>query len=634
MCGISGYITRNQAVKASNIIRMNGAIRHRGPDDEGYVCLDDNKFSAFSGADSVAEIRALYPRLEETALSRMALGFRRLAILDLSEKGHQPMLSDRVCITFNGEIYNFKSLKAELQAAGLSFYTESDTEVILQAYRKWGISMVRRLNGMFAIVIADLDLKKTFLIRDRMGIKPLFYAQTGSQITWCSEIKGILKAEWIRPELSMEGLLLNFQFKSSVSPETCFAGIRSLQPAHILTIDQETLSTSLDQYWQIPLSPAKYAGDITQAVAEVDQKLSSITALQIHADVPVITMMSGGVDSTLITALAQQHNKNISCYTLSIDGSGQGSDELPQARKMAELLNIRQYIQQISDEDILENAFHHISHIEEPYNSLDVTFNASRYLHAQGFKVILSGNGADELFGGYNYSLNLPRWRKLRPYGFMAGLLPNSPSMQRLKYYLSIKDIGQFFLSTTGGMRDYQLADLVNNQDLRSIKNITKPFVEQTKFASDYEGLYYYDLKYSAGAHHVYHDDICAMRYSVEMRYPYLDHELIELVSGLPLAYRYNGRYTKPLLRKVASAYISPDNLQMSKKGFSLPQDRVLETNKALQDFVQKQIAYLKTTGLFDPKAIDKVVREGAQRRYYLYTWQLVSTAIWMQTYL
>jgi len=634
MCGISGYITRNQAVKANNIIRMNEAIRHRGPDDEGFVCLNENEFSSFSGADSTAAIKSLYPRLQEEQFSKMALGFRRLAILDLSEKGHQPMLSGEVCITFNGEIYNFKSLRTELQAGGIAFYSTSDTEVILKAYQKWGIEMVHRLNGMFAMAIVDLKLGKTFLVRDRLGIKPLFYAPTGSHITWCSEIKGILKAGWIRPELSMEGLLLNFQFKSSVAPETCFEGIHSLPPAHILTIQNDSLVTSLNQYWQIPLGPANYTGDITQAVAEIEQKLSSITALQIQADVPVITMMSGGVDSTLVTALAQQHDKNISSYTLSIDGSGAGNDELPQARKMAELLNIRQYVQQVNDADILENAFHHISHIEEPYNSLDVTFNAAKYLQQHGFKVILSGNGADELFGGYNYNLNLPKWRKLRPYSFMAGLLPNSPAMQRLKYYLSIKDIGQFFLSTTGGMRAYQLADLVKNQDLKSIRNITKPFLEPNKFASDYEGLYYYDLKYSVGAHHVYHDDICAMRYGVEMRYPYLDHELVELVSKLPLSYRYNGRYTKPLLRKVAANYIAPDNLQMSKKGFSLPQDHVLETNKELQDFVNKQIAYLKTTGLFEPKAIDKIVREGAQRHYYLYTWQLVSTAIWMQTYL
>ncbi|OJV50457.1 MAG: asparagine synthase (glutamine-hydrolyzing) [Bacteroidetes bacterium 43-16] len=634
MCGISGYMTRHQAVKTSNIIRMNEAIRHRGPDDEGFVCLDDHTFRPFSGADSVPEIKALYPRLDATQQSRMALGFRRLSILDLSEKGHQPMLSGDVCITFNGEIYNFKSLRTVLQASGITFHTASDTEVILKAYQQWGIDMVSKLNGMFAIVIADLRLQKTFLIRDRLGIKPLFYAATGSHITWCSEIKGILKAEWIKPEMSMEGLLLNYQFKSSVAPSTCFEGIHSLPPAHILTIDHNSLSTSLSHYWEIPLGPAKGAADIEQTVAALEQKLAGITALQMQSDVPVISMMSGGIDSTLITALAHQQDRNISCYTLSIDGTGQGNDELPQARKMAEQLNIRQYIQHISEQDILENALQHISHIEEPYNSLDVIFNASKYLRSEGFKVILSGNGADEVFGGYPYSLNLPKWRKLKPYSFMAGLLPNSPSMQRLKYYLSLKDIGQFFLSTTGGMRDYQLADLLKDQDLRSIRNITRPFLDKTKFSSDYEGLYYYDLKYSVGAHHVYHDDICAMRYSVEMRYPYLDHELIEMVAALPLSYRYNGRFTKPLLRKVAARHISPDNLHMSKKGFSLPQDRMLETSKELQDFVQKQIAYLKTTGLFEPKMIDKIVQEGAQRHYYLYTWQLVSTAIWMKTYL
>lgn len=635
MCGISGYILRGNALSTANIIRMNDAIRHRGPDDEGFVCLHDNVLKAYSGSGSAGAIKEKYPRLSGELRSGLCLGFRRLSIIDLSEKGHQPMMDDKVCITFNGEIYNFMAIRNSLIEKGSTFHTGSDTEVVLKAYQHWGIDFVQQLNGMFAIAIVDLRIGKTFLVRDRSGMKPLFYYRNGSNITWCSEMKGILKAEWTRAALNMDGLILNYQFKTSVPPVTCFQNIHSVPPASILSVDIATLDVKEWQYWTIPIGGQKIRIAGEEAVHNIREKLRSITALQMQADVPLISMMSGGVDSTLVTALAHEQDPSLSCYTLSIDGSGTGADELPQARRMAERLGIRQYVQHISEQDIVDNALQQLSHFEEPYNSLDVIFNASQFLQQNGFKVILSGNGADEVFGGYGHNLNLPKWRKLRRYGFMAHLLPDTDArMRRLKYYLSLRSIGQYFLSTTGGLRAYEIGKLIRGIDQDHIHKITRPFISRADLGSDYEGLFYYDLKYSVGAHHVYHDDICAMRYSVEMRYPYLDHELIEMVAALPSDLRFDGRINKPLLRKVAADHIEPANLEMSKKGFNLPQDVALERNGDLQHFVAEQIAFLRTTGIFDTRGIDRIVNEARQKKYYQYLWQLVSTAVWMRTYL
>lgn len=635
MCGISGYILRGNAVRAANIIRMNDAIRHRGPDDEGYVCLQDGILKAYSGGDSEDAVKERYLRLNEDLWSGLCLGFRRLSIIDLSEKGHQPMMGDKVCITFNGEIYNFRSIRDSLIEKGSAFHTGSDTEVVLRAYQQWGIDFVQRLNGMFAIAIVDLHIGKTFLLRDRSGMKPLFYHRSGSDITWCSEMKGILKAEWVKAEMDLDGLILNYQFKTSVPPGTCFRNIYSLPPASVLSIDIATLEVKEWRYWTIPIDGPKVRISEEEAVHNVSKKLRSIMALQLQADVPLISMMSGGVDSTLITALAHEYDPAISCYTLSIDGSGAGADELPQAKRMADRLGIRQYVQHISEQDIVDNAMQQLGHFEEPYNSLDVIFDASRFLRQNGFKVILSGNGADEVFGGYGHNLNLPKWRKLRPYGFIAPLLPDADArLSRLKYYLSLRSIGQYFLSTTGGLRAHDIGKLVKGVDKEYIQKITRPFIARQDFPSDYEGLFYYDLKYSVGAHHVYHDDICAMRYSVEMRYPYLDHELIEMVAALPSGMRFDGRVNKPLLRKVAADHIEPANLQMNKKGFNLPQDAVLERNRDLQHFVAEQIAFLKTARIFDTRSIDRIVAEARGKKYYHYLWQLVSTAVWMRTYL
>ncbi len=254
MCGITGYFSINKKLSSKNILEMNKAIVHRGPDDEGFWLGDLNNGSFFSGTDSISEIKSKQTLLTEGENSNIAVGFRRLSILDLSEKGHQPMsTSDSKCIiNFNGEIYNFKKIRVELENLGYQFLSQTDTEVILNGYLHWKEAIFEKLDGMFAISIIDLERKKILLARDRMGLKPLFYSlKKDENIIWASEIKAILKADWIKPEINWRGIYTNFLFQTTLAPDTCFEEIYSLKPAHWMSIDLENFETKTQSFWEL-----------------------------------------------------------------------------------------------------------------------------------------------------------------------------------------------------------------------------------------------------------------------------------------------------------------------------------------------------------------------------------------------
>ncbi len=251
MCGISGYYSFHKSISSTNILEMNQAIRHRGPDDEGFWMYNTDEGISFSGNDSTQKIKEQFPVLKD-GNSNIALGFRRLSIIDLSEKGHQPMLSEneQIIITFNGEIYNFKKLRKELESLGYSFHSSSDTEVILKAYQEWGSSSFAKLDGMFAICIVDLISQKLILARDRVGMKPLFYHLGKEGLVWASEIKALLKNEWVKPEINWNGVYTNFLFQTTLAPQTCFQHIFSLEPASFMTIDLKDHKISKEKFFR------------------------------------------------------------------------------------------------------------------------------------------------------------------------------------------------------------------------------------------------------------------------------------------------------------------------------------------------------------------------------------------------
>jgi asparagine synthase (glutamine-hydrolysing) len=635
MCGICGFIKKGGAAKVSSLAAMNNAIRHRGPDDEGYFCIQDENAESFAGADTIPEIRNRLPYINPESKIAAGLGFRRLSILDLSAAGHQPMLSadGKIALTFNGQIYNYQAIRSELQQLGHHFHSQTDTEVILRGYEQWGKDVVHKLNGMFAFAIADTGQQTVWLVRDRIGIKPLFYHIGENSFTWASEIKAILKAPWVQAQLNETGLTGNYYLQTSPSPLTCFQNIFGLTPATWIEINLRTLERKEEVYWHLPTAGPQRIS-LPDAAAELGSRLSATVAAQMHADVPVITMMSGGVDSTTITALAHQHDPSISCYSFGIDGSGAGMDEVPQAVVMARKLGIRQEVHMVDMDAFIAGMDADLRHYEEPYTAPEVMLSPSQYLGERGYKVLLSGNGADEVFGGYSHFLAVAQWLKHRRWRAVAPLIPAGGNfLKKVKNYLKVDTGFKYYANSRSCMRPYQIEDLFLKQPGFGQLASFLP-QDEHRYSNVYEALFHFEMRYSVGSHHVFRDDLSAMRYSVEMRYPYLDHTLVEWVASLPLALRYNGNITKPLLRATAAAYIDDINLGMPKKGFNLPLEHWWKHKGPVRAYMERQLQLLKKRGIFNNHTIAQW-EAGSHTSFELSKiWQLITTEVWLQTYI
>ncbi|MBM7418386.1 MULTISPECIES: asparagine synthase (glutamine-hydrolyzing) [Chryseobacterium] len=629
MCGICGYYSFKNEISSENILEMNNAIRHRGPDDEGFWISDGSKGESFSGSDSTQKIKEVFPVLNKIN-SKIALGFRRLSIVDLSEKGHQPMLSDdkKITITFNGEIYNFKKIRKELEALGYDFKSNSDTEVILKSYEEWGTEMFVRFDGMFAIALIDLEKQKLILGRDRVGLKPLFYFKDENALIWASEIKSILKNEYIKPEINWNGVYTNFLFQTTLAPETCFQNIFSLDPASFLLFDLNDFTSSKQFYWNFPTEKLKNVTE-EEAVAKVDQLLSESVKEQLFADVPVTSMMSGGIDSTLITAKAKPFKNDINAFTISYQFS---ESEVKNASLMAEKIDIQHDVKKVSDDEVLYQLKENIQHFEEPYSSLEVLMNAAEFAKNKGFKVVLSGNGADELFAGYSHSLKLNKWLSMKKFNAVRHIIfTNDDFSRKVKNYFSQDDMLDFFRQSQVGMKPFEAKNIFSDAVFNTVKtNLKDKKLSETK---DYQGLFEYDMKYSLSSHHVFRDDLSAMKYGVEFRYPYLSNDLIDYVSSLPEKLRYNGIQNKPLLRKVAEKYLPSEILKMPKRGFSFPLAHFIKTEPKVREFILENLNSLKKRNFFKSEIIDEWWNNQKNEYDCVKIWQLVTFELWYQKY-
>lgn len=636
MCGVTGFIRFREKAEASLLREMNMRIRHRGYDDEGFVCVGDGgTLKSYSGDDSVAEAKNNYPHINTAGPINWGMGFRRLSIIDLSYCGHQPMISadGRCAITFNGEIYNYKELRKELQEQGYEFRSASDTEVILNGYRCWGIDVLKRLNGMFAIVIYDSAVQKLIMARDRLGIKPLFYHKDDAGITWASEIKAVLKAPWVKPDINWEGLYLNYQLQTTPTPYTCFNDIQSLKPASWMEIDIKTGTCRQDKYWYIPLSSPVINISPEEAVNYLDKKLQQVVDIQLRSDVPVTSLMSGGIDSTTLTAICAQKNEDFRCFTLGFDGSGTGADEIPQAVAMAKKLGIRHDVHRIKPADLLDNLDSTLRHFEEPYFSLEPGIVAAGYLHKQGYKVVMNGLGADEVFGGYAHYLEYHKWQARKKFRAMEPFIPLAGDyLKKVKNYLQLDSVLKYFINSRLGLRPHEIESLSSHTITPAGVKLYKPNVEKPKNVP--VSLFYYDLKFYIGSHHVYRDDLSSMKYSLETRYPYLDHELIEWVSTLPLSIRYNTKINKPLLRAVSKRYITDINLNMPKRGFNLPLEEWLKKDNSIRQYAREKLDALKKRDLFNENVIEKWWEKRNESTYFSKLWQLVTTEVWLDEYI
>jgi len=556
MCGICGVIRSNGPAPDVEAVRaMADTLRHRGPDDEGVWRSPDG---------------------------RVALGHRRLSIIDLSPAGHQPMTdqSGRLWISFNGEIYNYRELREELRQLGHTFRTASDTEVILEAYREWDVDGVKKLNGMFAFALYDLDRQRLFLARDRAGEKPLFYRHDLGTFTFASELKAMMKDPAF-PRV-IDPLALNQYLAFGYIPgNSCiFRGVRKLPQGCAMTYDLRANSVRVWPYWTLPQPANGQPVDDEALVDELEALLLDSVRLRLIADVPVGIMLSGGVDSSLVTAMAARvSSKPVRTFTVSFPGHG-AVDESPHARLVAEHFGTEhtEIAAEAATVDLLPEL---ARQYDEPMadSSMVPTYLLSRAIRRDA-TVALGGDGGDELFGGYFHYEWVRRQELVRRVvpaflrGAASAIGRGLPMGVRGRGYLigSARDmdwsIAHANLYFDAGSRRRLLANsgLAGGDGAEESKiglSVGNSAVQRA-MAMDFRSYMVDDILVKV--------DRASMLASLEVRAPLLDPRIIELAFGrVPDRLRAWKGQRKVLLRKLAKRVLPPQLDITRKQGFSIP---------------------------------------------------------------
>ena len=621
MCGIAGVVELDGRPTSQCVVqRMTAAIRHRGPDGEG-VHVD----------------------------GPVGLGNRRLAILDLSDAGAQPMLNDtgEIALTYNGEVYNFRELRAELERAGQRFRSRSDTEVVLRAYAEWGPAFVERLNGMFALAVWDARARTVLLARDRFGIKPLYTTRVGSTFLFASEIKSFLQHPDFRPELSSEHLLEYFTFQNVFTDGTLFRGVTLLPSGQTLTIslDGEPVRRT---YWDFEFAEEEGGASDEEYAEELGRLFAQAVERQLVSDVPVGAFLSGGMDSGSITAVAARALPHLSTFTGGFDltsasGMELAWDEREKAEAMSYAFGTEQYETVLKAGD-MERCLPALTwHLEDPrvgqsYPNYYIARLASKFV-----KVALSGAGGDELFAGYP-------WRYYRAlgardfddyvtqyYGFWHRLIPNSV-------------IQEFF---TPEIR--QEVEHIRTVDI--FRDVLPPRTPETAAEYVNHSLYLEAKTFLHGLLLV--DDKLSMAHSLETRVPFLDNDLVDFAQRLPvrlklrdldnvvrldenepgdktIRYFERTRDGKLLLRRVMERHVSPHVTGQAKQGFSGP-DAAWFRGESL-DYVRRVVddPNARMYAFLDAATVRRLVEEhlaGRENRRLL-IWSLLNFELWCRIFL
>ncbi|MCP4154160.1 MAG: asparagine synthase (glutamine-hydrolyzing), partial [bacterium] len=615
--GIAGIInlTKKSSLLAPHIHGMGLRMRHRGPDDEGYllVNLDKNhtvnsfygddtpdckERTGHTGGDIGAHIKTAY-----NVKSHIAFGHRRLNIVDLSFKGHQPMSTKdgKYWIVFNGEIYNYKEISSELEKHGHTFCSRTDTEVILAAYRQWGVECLQRFNGMFAIVIFDRERVELCFARDQIGIKPIYYTRQKDQLIFASDIKTIIASGLYKPEVQWEGLWHNLSLYVTPRPNTVFKDVYALPQSHWMKIQLSTFNIFQKRYWQIPIGNQDLSMTEGAAAEELEALLTQAIRYRLAADGEVGTFMSGGIDSTTISAIASRMHPGIKAFTLSFDKTVSEYDELNQAVATAQMHPMRHIVEQVNPEEMLDEIDNMVLGFEEPFYTLPPNFMISKYIARHGIVVVLNGLGGDELFAGYTHYLDYRGWKIKKK---AAAFLPSFMSK-----YAKLKTIDNFHADYFSIFKEGDKRKLfLEHKGFDTLNQLQKLYKPDGEFTDDIEALDYYDLMSYIGNHHVYRIDQFTMHFSLEGRFPFLDHELVEFAFRVPSFLKVNKNhpmYQKYILRKVAGKYIAPACLTMPKKGFGLPVGRWMR--RELRELTEDSLESLKNRKIFNNRIIDEM---------------------------
>ncbi|MBB72258.1 MAG: asparagine synthase (glutamine-hydrolyzing) [Legionellales bacterium] len=652
MCGIAGIIGLNHQGfhGASAIAAMATAMRHRGPDDEGYIITQQSQqpVGVLYGNETAStnDIPDAYRPTDSitTKNNQLADAFfahRRLSIVDLHGTGHQPMSdsSGRYWIVYNGEVYNYGELADSLRAEGVTLYSNCDTEVVLHAYLRWGEQALQMFNGMFAFAIWDNEAKTVFFARDRIGIKPLFYTINDNKFIFASDIKTIIASGYYHADLDIQGLYHAMSYGAAPRPMTTFKNVKSLEAGHWLKLTPATGQYTIQQYWDIPINQVDNSLSEAQAVALLDEALHESIKYRLHSDVPVGTFMSGGIDSTTVSAIAAEHHPHIKAFTLGYSGKqAEAFNELEQAKATASMYDIDHIISIVEPESVLNYIDETVASYEEPFFSLSPNYIISKLVADNNVKVVLNGLGGDELFAGYQtfHIAKYHRFLKLL-YPLLKCAKMAYPRLERTMDLKAMRGVGDLHGALMNNMSSFQKNKLFNVgsvQGLCSLETIRDLYIPQDKtFGSHIEAMCYMYVKNYIGNHHTYRVDQFTMAFSIEGRFPFLDHNFVELAFKIPARLKMQGHVGKYILRQLAQKYIHPSCLKMSKKGFDLPMDYWI--HNTLHDFVHDKLSSLSNRDLFNGKFIHKVAKNYQRKLTDDYTlWQLVGVELWLEKFI
>jgi len=623
MCGIAGFVESSATTfpfdpdtSRGLVHRMCDVIRHRGPDDEG-VWVDEG----------------------------VALGMRRLSIIDLST-GHQPIHNEdrSVWIVFNGEIYNFRELRRELEAAGHRFYTSTDTEVIVHAYEQWGKEAIGRLRGMFGLAIWDTTSRTLLVARDRIGIKPMHYATANGRFYFGSEIKSLLEAPDLPRDLDPAALDHYLSFLYTPPDGSIFKSVRKLPPGHLLTWRDGRIAT--EQYWRMPAAET-FTGSEEDAVQQLRAVLSDAVRSHMISDVPLGAFLSGGVDSSLVVGLMSElSNSRVKTFSIGFDEPA--FDELEHARRVADHFGTEhhEFVVKPDGVGILDRL---VSHFDEPFadSSAIPTWYVSE-MARRHVTVVLSGDGGDELFGGYERYLPHPRvvaFDRYSPRAFRrvaaiaAAGLPHGVRGKNFLRHVGRDEQGRYLDAIRFFGADEKPALL--SADVRQAIEGADPEARLARHFERFAALPWPSQMMRFDAETYLPEDVLtkvdrmSMAHSIESRVPLLDNEVVAFAAALPAAMKIKNGRRKHVLKEVAATLVPRSILDRKKQGFGVPLGTWFRGNlrELFADTLLSPASLQR--GYFQPAFVRRIVDEhlDGTRDHTLRLWQLVVFEKWQQQY-
>ncbi len=625
MCGICGQINLD-GVQERDIRTMADSLIHRGPDDSGIF------------TDGIA-----------------GLGHRRLSIIDLTT-GKQPISNEdgTVWIVFNGEIYNYRTLRTELMAKGHRFVTETDTETIVHAYEEYGPNCLNHFRGMFAFAIWDAKKKRLFAARDRLGQKPLFYVERGRSLLFASEIKALLAYDRSLAALNLEALDQYLTLRVIAPPHSMYREVRKLPPAHYLTFSPES-GLEVRRYWDLSYE-SKWSGSDAELVDALESRLIDCLRAHMVSDVPVGAFLSGGIDSTLLVAILMKNVAAEPIQTFSVGLPFGAFDESPYARMVAERYGTRHF-EKVMVPSLVHTLPKLVWHLDEPSDPLSVCTYTISQMAREHVKVVLGGDGGDELFGGYDrYYGNiyagtyarLPRVLRRLGGAFLrwwpdGNWYKSAGHQLKWLHALSFLEGGERYVRSLGYFYfDGELKTRLYGPELRKPaadfdpeRSIREAY-EKAPASHPIDRMLYADHQVRLPDHSVMILDRMTMAHGLEARSPFMDHELAEFTARLPVRMKVRGRSLRYIQMRLAERYLPQALLKRPKQGFSSALPYMLRDEYRLLFDRFLRDSHMARDGILLQPAVDRLLQEHLEGRsdHGNRLWLLLNSEVWYRMFI